>query len=151
MAFFRLVRATAWWLIALKGSVFMQLATARINHSFGVRYFFVVGLTGTSLTQIADAFRPSVGNEHVLVTVRFLFAAIVQRLFFRVFRALAAAFCAINNVIARATLAFFMLGKLLRVSFGQHSQVVQSLLENRQKAMNPIIGTRLAQVKEFAQ
>jgi hypothetical protein len=129
----------------------MQLAAARIGYGFGVSDFFIMGLTGISLTQIANTFRAAVGDDHILVTVGFLFAAVVQCLFFRFFWTLATAFRAVNNVLARVPLAFLVLDKLLRVSFRQNSQVAQCILENRQEAVNPIIGARLAQVEKFTE
>ena len=73
----------------------------------------------------------------------------MQCLFFGVFRALAATFRTVNDVIARVTLSFFVFGKLVGVSFGQNPQVAQRIVENRQEAVNPSIGTRLAQVEQF--
>ena len=129
----------------------MQLAAARIMHWLVVRDFFIVGLTDIRLTQIAHAVRSAVGNDHILVRVSFLFAAVMQCLFFGVFRALAAAFRAINDIIVRTTLLFFMPGKLLWIAFGQNPHGAQCILENRQEAVNPIIGTLLTQVKEFTE
>lgn len=95
----------------------MQFAATRIAHWFGVRDFFIVRLASIRLTQIANAVRAAVGNNHILVRVSFLFTTVMQSLFFRVFRALTATFRPVNDVITRVPRMVFVRGKLVRVSF----------------------------------
>ena len=137
--------------IPLKAGVLIQDRARRIANRFGIHDLFVVHFPGIRLTQIAHAFGLRIDHHDVLVTMRFLLATVVQGLFYRVFRALAATIGAVDNQLRRFLLAPFMAGKLVRRAARQHAQLVQRLLQNRQQPLEPPVRARLAQPKDLAQ
>src|SRR4030095_15990203 len=150
-AFFRLVRLLDWRFIPFKGGVLIQDPLRGIANRFGVHDLFVMDFPGIRLTQIADAFGLRIDHYDVLVTVRFLLAAVVQGLFGLIFRALAAPVGAVNNQCRRFSSALLLLGKLFWPPAGQYSQLIQRLLQYRQQALNPSVRPRLTQPKQLPQ
>ena len=150
-AFFRLVSLLHLRFIPLKASVLIQDRVGRIANRFAIHDLFVRHFPGIRLTQIAHAFGLRINHHHVLVTVRFVLATVVQGLFCLIFRALAAPVGPIDNQSRRFLPAAFLLGKVLRRTAGQHSQLVQRLLQNRQQALNPAVRPRLTQPKHLTQ
>src|SRR5260370_2692701 len=86
--FFRLAGLLDCWCVPLKASIFVQHRPRRISQVLLVGNLFLVRLTNVSLTQETDPFASRIDDDHVLVGMRFLLAAVVRGLFFRVFRPL---------------------------------------------------------------
>src|SRR6266481_1451209 len=78
--FFRLAGLLHWRLIALKRRVLVQGGPGRIAQLLLVGYPLVVGLAGIRPTQEQDLLVRRTGNQHVLVCVRLLLAAVVEDL-----------------------------------------------------------------------
>jgi hypothetical protein len=149
--FFPLASFLDRWVIPLESSILVQDCLRRIGNSFRIGNLLVVRLAHASMAQEVDAFAWQGHDDDVLVGVRLLLAAVVQGLFFRVFRPLTPTFGAVDD---EAWLRFgrgLALGKVTGIPLGTIAEISQSLLENRQQAMNPIVHLRLTQIKEFAQ
>ena len=86
--FFRLPSFLDRWFVPLEAGILVQDRLGRISNAFGIGNLFVVGLANVSVAQEVDAFPWQGHDDDVLVGVRLLLAAVVQGLFFRVFRPL---------------------------------------------------------------
>src|SRR5581483_7202098 len=84
--FFRLASFLDRRLVPLESGVLVQHRPRRVGDALLVGNLLVVRLAGAGLTQEADALTAGVRDDHVLVAVRLLLAAVVRGLFFRVFR-----------------------------------------------------------------
>src|SRR5207253_3323041 len=87
--FFRLAGFLHRWLVPLEPCVLIQHRPRWIDDAFSLGDRLVGRLAGAGATQEADSLTLRIGDDHVLVAVRLLPAAVVQGLFFRVFRPLA--------------------------------------------------------------
>lgn len=137
--------------ITLKACILTQRGLSGIRNLFAVSDLLVMGLARLGRAQVTDALRPRVDNDHILVRMHLFLATVMKRLFFRLFRPLAAALRAINNVIRRLPRAAFRLGKLSSVAFGHHPEGDQSLAQDGQQAMDPFVRTRLTETKQRPQ
>src|ERR1051326_6216930 len=90
--FFRLAGLLHSWLVPLEAGILVQHGPRWIGDALAVSDLFVSRLAHVGAAQVADACRLDIGDDHVLVAVRLLPAAVVQGLFFRVFRSLATPF-----------------------------------------------------------
>ncbi len=90
-AFFRLVGLLHFGGVPLKAGVLIQDCSPWIAKRFGIDDLFVMHCPGIRLTQIAHALGLGIDHHDVLVTMRFLLAAVVQGLLGRVFQDAAAA------------------------------------------------------------
>jgi hypothetical protein len=88
-----------------------------------------------------------VDDEHVLVRVGLFLPAIVQPLFFGVFRPLASPLCAINDETLRLRVATLSSRNLPAFPFRHHAQDRKRVPQDRQQAMNPLIRPRLTQAQ----
>src|SRR4051794_32058494 len=88
--FFRLAGPLHGGLVALKSGVLVQYRSWRIGNPCLVSDLFVVRLARTGLAQEANVRPLRLDDDDVLVAMGLLLAAVVQPLFFRVFRPLAA-------------------------------------------------------------
>src|SRR5947209_115278 len=95
--FFRLVRFGHRWLVPLESAFLVQGGTWRIGHAFPIGDALIRHPALVGLAQVVDTLAARVRNDHVLVGVRLLAAAVVRRLFFRVFRPLAPALGAVDD------------------------------------------------------
>src|SRR3990172_476232 len=86
--------------IALKASVFAQNGSARISNPFAIRHLLVMCLARMRWTQVSDPLGVRVNNDHILVAMDLLLAAVMKGLFFWAFRPLSATLGAINDIIA---------------------------------------------------
>src|SRR5262245_2991600 len=95
--FFRLARLGHGGLVPLEAAVLVQHRAGRIGDVLMIGDRLVRHAALVGLAQEVDA--PAVGarDDHVLVAVHFLPPAVVRPLFFRVFRALAAALGPVDN------------------------------------------------------
>src|SRR5262249_39648266 len=89
-AFFGLARLPHRRLVPLEPRVLQQGGPARVADRLPLGHLLVVRLARVRAAQVADPLAVRVDDDHVLVAVRLLLAAVVQPLFFRVLRALAA-------------------------------------------------------------
>src|SRR5438132_1354547 len=87
--FFRLAGLHSLWLVALEAAVLVQDGPRRIGDPLPVGDAFVRRPPSAGAAQEADAPATGVHDDHILVAVDLLPAAVVRRLFFRVFRPLA--------------------------------------------------------------
>ena len=108
-------------------------------------------LAGAGWAQVSHPLGPGVNNDHILVAVRLLLATIMQCLFFRVFRPLAAALSAIDDVIASLDCSALRNGKLMSVTLWFHAQGREGFQQHGQQTMDPLVRTGLAQAKQLAQ
>ena len=145
------MRLSHAWLVSLKATIFVQRRLAWIRDVFGVSNFLIVGFADIRPAQVPNPFGRGVHNHHILVTVGFLLAAVVQRLFLNVFWPLATPFRAINDECGWFALTLLMRGKLAWIAFRDQAQLIQRLLEHRQQMVNPIVRSRLAQVEDFTE
>src|SRR3990172_12376707 len=120
-----------------------------IRNILGVGNFLVVRLSRVRLAEIRHSFSLGSCNHNILITMDFLLATVVQSLFFGLFWPLAASFRTINDGIGCIAPIFLFGLEFLRVSFWQKSQVVQGLFQDRQQAVDPLIGLRLAHSKQL--
>ena len=143
-------RTVALWGVALNPVSLYRIVS---GGSELVRYrrSFCREFSQWTLTQVAHAFGLRIDHHHILVPGRLLLAPVVQRLFFRVFRALATTVGPIDNQLRRLLADPFLAGKGPRLTAGQHAQIVEGLLQNRQQPMDPPVHPRLTQTKELAQ
>ena len=108
--------------IPLKAGVFVQDGLAGIGDLFTLGQLLVMDLAGIGGTQIANPLRLRVDDDHILVTMGFLLATVVQGLFFGPLGPLSAPVGAINDVITGFVLAPLGLSKLATISFRHHLQ-----------------------------
>src|SRR4051812_12524183 len=95
--FFRLASLRDRRGIPLEAGILVQDGLWRVGNFFGIGDLFVVRLAHACLTQEVDAFPRQGHDDDVLVGMRLLLAAVVQGLFFRVFRPLPSAFGAVDD------------------------------------------------------
>ncbi len=107
-AFFRLVGLLHFGCVPLKAGVLIQDCSPWIAKRFGIDDLFVMHFPGIRLTQIAHALGLRIDHHDVLVTMRFLLAAVVQGLLDRVFRTLPPPIGPVNNQLRRFLVAAFM-------------------------------------------
>jgi hypothetical protein len=134
----------------LEAGILVQDGLRRIGNGFRIGNLLVVRLTHARRAQEVDAFPRQGHEDDVLVGVGLLLAAVVQGLFFRVFRPLTPTFGAVDD---EAWLRFgsgLTVGKLTGIPLGTNAEIVRRLLEDRQQPMNPVVHPWLTQVKEFA-
>ena len=95
--FFRLAGLLDRRLIPLEPGILVQDGTGRVTQLRLVGDPLVIGLAGVSPAEEQDAFTGAADHEHVLVGVGLLLAAVVQRLFFGLFRPLPSALGAVDD------------------------------------------------------
>lgn len=95
--FFRLAGLLHCRLITLKPCVLIQGGIRRIGQVLLIGDSLVVGLTGIRLTEEQNLLIRGASHQYVLVRMRFLLAAVVECLFFGLFRPLPAPFRAIDD------------------------------------------------------
>lgn len=78
----------------MKAGIFMQHGPAWISDLFLVGHFLLMGFARLRRTQVTDPARPRVDDHEILVRMRLLLAAVVERLFFGVFRGFSASVAA---------------------------------------------------------
>src|SRR5262249_7406128 len=96
-AFFRLASLAHHRLIALETGVFIQDGVRGITERFEIGNLLVMGLARIRLTQIPHPRGLGLHHHDILVAVGLVLATVVQGLFCRALRALAAAVCAIDD------------------------------------------------------
>src|SRR6266446_2589206 len=95
--FFRLAGFRYCWLVPLETAILVQDGLRRIGDALLVGDALVRFSAGVGPAQEADALAAGLDDDHVLVAVRLLAAAVVRCLFFRVFRPLAPPFRSIDD------------------------------------------------------
>ena len=95
-----------------------------IRDVLGVCNLLVVSFAWIGLTEIRHSFSFGCGNQHILVSMDFLLATVVQSLFFSLFWPLAASFRAINNGIGGILLVLLFGFEFLWISFWENAQIV---------------------------
>src|SRR5437667_3858299 len=95
--FFRLARPGHERFVPLEAAVLVQDRARRIGDAFAVRDPFVGPAPGVGRAEVLDAAVVGRGDYHVLVAVGLLAAAVVRRLFFRVFGPLATSLAAVDD------------------------------------------------------
>lgn len=126
--FFRLASFLDRRVIPLESGILVQDGPRRIGNFFRIGNPLVVGLAHTRMAQKVDAFPWQGHDDDVLVGVCLLLAAVVQGLFFRVFRPLTPTFGAVND---EAWLRFgsgLALGKVTGIPLGTDPEIVKGLL-----------------------
>src|SRR5947209_9687336 len=147
--FFRLARLGHGGLVPLEAAILVQHRAGWIVNALPIGDRLVRHAALVGLAQEVDA--PAVGarDDDVLVAVQFLPPAVVRPLFFRVFRALAAALGAVDNAPRLLLRRCRCPGESLRVAFREDAQVVERLPEHGQEPMEPVVDPRRAQSEEF--
>src|SRR5919202_2420438 len=79
-AFFRLTRPPHARLVPLEAGVLQQRGLARVTDALALRHPLVVRLAGVRAAQVAHALATGVDDDHILVAVGLLLAAVVQPL-----------------------------------------------------------------------
>ena len=135
--------------VALKACVLQQGHVVWVGDVFRLGYLLVMGFAWIGLAQKGNSLFLDGGNHDILITMDFLLATIVQSLFFRIFGSLTPPCGTVNDGI-RLFLTLLTLLELFRVAFRFIPKVVQDLFQNRQQRMDPFVGSRLADRKQFA-
>src|SRR5437868_8608744 len=95
--FFRLASLHRCRLVPLEAAVLVQDRARRISDALPVGDALVRHAAGVAATEVIDALAARLHDGHVLVAVDLLPAAVVRRLFFRVFRPLAPPLRAVDD------------------------------------------------------
>jgi hypothetical protein len=119
------------WLVALKAGVFIECGVGRVSPLCRIRCLLVVRFPWDSRTPIDHFLRVGVDHEDVLIRMGFLFAALVRLLLGGIFRALAAAFCAVHLEMGAAGERQRTHRDPTRVALWGFSQVAQGVLQDR--------------------
>src|SRR5579864_746642 len=150
-AFFGLASPLHARLVALKAAVLVQRGATWVTDVLGLGYLLVVRLSRIGAAQVADPLAVGVDDHHVLVAVGLLLAAIVQGLFFRAFRPLAAALRAVDDQRGRLALPTLVPREATGVALGEEAQATQGAHQDRQQPVDPAVHPGLAQVEEATQ
>src|SRR6266849_3786624 len=149
--FFRLTGLQHRGLIPLKSGVFIEGGARRITQLLLIGDSLIVGRTGISPAEEHDVLIRSASQQHVLARVRLLLAAVVQGLFFGIFRPLPAPLRAVDD---DSTSAFGLDGPSRQpsaVSLRRDAQVVQGRAEHGKEVMEPVIRLGRADAEELTQ
>src|SRR3954452_11407665 len=96
-------------------------------------------LARVSPAQEADAFPAQVHDDDVLIGVSLLLPAVVEGLFFRVFRPLATPFGTIDDQARLGFWSGLAPGKVLGVPLREDTETIESLSQDGQQPMDPIV------------
>ena len=107
-------------------------------------------LADISPAQEADAFPSQVHDDDVLIGVRLLLPTVVEGLFFRAFRPLSTPFGAVDDEPRLRSCSGLALGKVIGVPLREDTQTIESISQDGQQPMDPIVHARLTQAEEFA-
>src|SRR3954454_17113836 len=151
VVFFRLAGPPHARLVPLEATVLEQGGLTRVADALALGHLLVVRLACIGAAQVADPLAVGIDNDDVLVTVGFLLAAVVQPLFFWVFRALAPPLGAVDDQLRRLALLPLVLREPLGVAFGEAAQALQGAHQDGQQPVDPTVNLGLAQVEEAAQ
>src|SRR5262245_20052299 len=149
--FFRLASRLDRRLVPLESGILVEYRLRRVADVFLIRNLLVVGLPGVGPAQEANAFTGDVRDDDVLVAVRFLLAAVVRGLFFRVFRPLPTPFRAIDDEPRPRPARRLTAGEVAGVALRQGAQLREARVQDGQQPVNPVVHPWLAQLEEFAQ
>jgi hypothetical protein len=147
--FFRLPSFSDCWLVSLETGILVQHRSRRVGNALLVSDLLVVGLADIGLAQEADPLPTHTGDHDVLVAVGLLLTAVVQGLFFRAFRPLAATLRAIDDQLRIPCCIGLALSKVSRVSLREDAQIREGILQDGQQPVNPVVHRRLTQTEEF--
>jgi len=103
----------------------MKLCATRVDNPFTIHDLLVLRLAHIGLAQVTDAFGFPIRNHDIFIAMRFFATAVVQCLFFRVFRTLAASVRAINDQIQRLTRSPLVTRKLVWIAYGANPHVLE--------------------------
>ena|SRR5271170_4382566 len=126
--FFRLASLVDRWLVPLESRIFVQDRPRRIGNALVISNRLIVRLAGNSLAQEANPLTGYIRDDHVLVAVRLLLPTVMQRLFFRAFRPLAATFRPIDDEPRLALVSWLALSKATGVPLRKNSEIIESTL-----------------------
>src|SRR5262245_5710757 len=147
--FFRLAGFRSCWLVPLESGIFVQHRPRWEGKVLLIGDLLIVCLTGIGLAQEANALALQTCDDHVLVAVRLLLATVVQRLSFRAFWPLAAPLGPIDDEPNLPRLRRLALRKVTWVPLREHADSSESMAQDGQQPLNPIVHRRLAQTEEF--
>jgi len=111
----------------------------------------VVGLTGICPAEEQNLLIRGAGDEYVLVRVRFLLAAVVEGLFFGIFRPLPAPVSAIDDNDPGVLGRDGPLRQPITVSLRQNAQGIQGRAQHREEVMQPVIRLGGTEAEELTQ
>src|SRR5262249_38119284 len=114
-------------------------------------HLLVVGLARVRAAEVADPPAPGVNDDHVLVAVRLLLAAVVQPLFLGVFRPLAPALGAVDDQLRRLAVPALVPGEAAGVAPGEDAPAAQGAREAGQERVDLAVGLGLAEAEGAAQ
>jgi hypothetical protein len=107
-------------------------------------------LADISPAQEADIFASQVHDDDVVIGVSLLLPTVVEGLFFGVFRPLATPFGTIDDEARLGSWSGLAAAKVIGVPLREDTQTIESLSQDGQQLMDPIVRARLTQAKEFA-
>jgi len=149
--FFRLAGLLHRRLITLKPCVLIQGGPGRITQVLFIGDALVVGLARIRLTEEQNLLIRGAGHEYVLVRMRFLLAAVVENLFFGLFRPLPTPFRAVDNDGSGTLRPDGTSRQLTAVTLRQNAQGIEGRTQHREKVMEPVIRPGDAETEELAQ
>jgi hypothetical protein len=149
--FFRLAGLLDRRLVPLKTGILVQDGPGWIMQLRLVRDALVMGLAGIRPTEEQDAFTGTAHHEYVLVGVGFLLAAVVQRLFFGLFRPFPTPLGAVDDDQPGPSGFGRLSVQLVAVALREDAQIVQGRACNREQVMQPIIRLGGTDAKQLLQ
>jgi hypothetical protein len=149
--FFRLARLPHGRCIPLEAGVLVQDRVRRIGDALRLGNLLLVRRTGVRAAQVVNPLPPGVDDDQVLVAVLLLAAAVVQGLFSRAFRPLAAPLRGVDDQPGRGRGRGLGPGEAAGVPLGANPEAIQRRLEDGQQPVDPMVHLRLAEPEEFAQ
>jgi len=149
--FFRLAGLLHRWFIPLKPDVLIQDRIRWIAQVFLIGNPLVVGRTGIRPTEEEHMLIGCAGNQHVLVRVRFLLAAVVEGLFFGVFRPLPPPFRAVDDDDPGALGPGRTSRQPTAVAFRKDAPVIQGRVQHREEDMEPVVRLGSTDAEELTQ
>jgi hypothetical protein len=126
--FFRLADLGDRWLVPLESRIFVQDRARRIGNALVISNRLIVRLADSGLAQEADTLTGYIRDDHVLVAVCLLLPTVMQSLFLRAFRPLAAPFRPVDDEPRLALVSGLALSKATGVALRENSEIIEGTL-----------------------
>src|SRR5205814_4461162 len=149
--FFRLAGLLDRRLVPLKTGILVLDGPRWITQVRLVRDALVMGLAGVRPAEEQDALTGTAHHEDVLVGVGLLLAAVVERLFFGLFRPLPTSLGAVDDDQPGPSGFGRSSAQMVAVALREDAQIVQGRAHNREQVMQPIIRLGGTDAKELPQ
>ena len=149
--FFRLAAFRDRRFVALKPGILVQRGSGPITQVRLVGDALIIGFAGVGLAEEQDPFTATAHDQYVLVRVGLFLAAVVQRLFFRLFGPVPTPLRAIDDDEAERSGSQRRFAPRVAVALRQDAEIVEGCANNGKELMQPIIRLGGTDAKEFPQ